>query len=720
MNECRADERRIRAWKIICGAIILFAPFLIYANSIHNDFLLGDDEDIVINNVYLRDWKYTPRFFTENYRSGSGQESRFWRPFQLLAYAPIVQTIGIRPVPFHLVSIFFHGLAGLFLYLLFLKFLYRPGKGTLPVTVIALGVLVWLVHPIHNEEIAVTTGLASPAYFFWMLFGIFSFIQHEEKKSRAWYAAALAAFTLSLCSKESAIIFPALLLATHTAGIQAGMLQKTNAKTIAKKHAAFWILAALYVTARVLSLKAAHIMPSLDNAGVFMGKFSWRVYTFTAAMGHGLRTIFCPAGLHPERVGLVFTSLFSAEVFLSSLAVAAVSYAAIIAWKKNPFFSLGVFWFFVSYLPMANLVMTINGLVRDHWFYVPAAGIILALVAFGITWRNGVLLKTTAIIFACGTIALGAMTIQRNPLWKDTETVARFVLAHGGKFAETLNSLAGSFMAKGENEKAAVLLKKAIEASPQYALLYNNLGIVRIRSGENEAAIILFKKAVEIDPKFEEAYSNLGSAYNATGRKKEALALLKKATEINPRSAVMQSNLGNIYGVMGKSAEAEEAYSRAIQIDPRYVPAYNALGNVYRRAGKREEARALYAKAAEIDPGCGETYNNLGSASRDDGDFKKAESLYKKAIALDDTLSSAYCNLGLLYANDGKSEEAIAMFEKAVEINPYYAAACSNLGVAYRAAGREKEALAIQEKAARLDPDSADIQRNLATARESE
>ncbi|MFH1305396.1 MAG: tetratricopeptide repeat protein [Candidatus Omnitrophota bacterium] len=716
MNECRAAERRIRAWKIICGAIILFAPFLIYANSLHNDFLLGDDEDIVINNVYLREWRHIPRLFTENYRAGSGQESRFWRPFQLVMYSPVVQTAGIQPKPFHLESIFFHGLAGLFLYLLFLKFLYRPGRGTLPVTVIALGALVWLTHPLHNEEIAVTTGLASPAHLFWMLFGIFAFVCYEEKKNRAWYLAALAAFALSLCSKESAIVFPALLLGTHAAGIKAGMFRKTSAKTIAKQHAAFWAIAAIYVTARILSLKAAHIMPAFDNTGVFGGNFSWRVYTSTTAIGHGLKSVFFPIALHPERAWPVFTSFFSAEVFLSSLFVAAVAALAIALWKKDPFFSLGIFWFFVSYFPMSNLALTINGLVRDHWFYTPSAGIILALTALGVTWRNGVLLKTTAVVFACGVVAFGSMTILRNPFWKDTETVSRFILSHGGRSAETWNNLAGSFMAKGENAKAAVLLEKAIELAPGCARLYNNLGILRKGSRENEKAISLFEKAIELNPKFEEAYANLGTAYGEMGRKKEALALLKKAAGINPRSAVIRCNLGNAYGAMGQRREADEAYIRAIEIDPGYVPAYNALGNAARRAGEKEKAIALYTQAMELDPACAATYNNLGSSCRDAGEPEKAAALYKKAIALDASLSGAYCNLGLLYANAGKSEDAIAMFEKAVEINPYYATAYSNLGVAYRSAGREKEALAMQKKASQLDPNSEPIRRNLAAA----
>lgn len=151
---------------LLYGLVIFVVPFVIYANSFDNQFLAGDDEEIVLRNQYIRGWKYFPNLFTENYKAGSGGITDFWRPFQIFTYMLIANTAGIKPWAFHFSSVLFHSLCGLFLYLIFLELFPKQT----PLSIISAAALLWAVHPIHNEEMAVTTGLASPTHLFWMLF----------------------------------------------------------------------------------------------------------------------------------------------------------------------------------------------------------------------------------------------------------------------------------------------------------------------------------------------------------------------------------------------------------------------------------------------------------------------------------------------------------------------------------------------------------------------
>ncbi|MFA7272125.1 MAG: hypothetical protein WC090_05390, partial [Candidatus Omnitrophota bacterium] len=82
---------------LVCGLLVFLAPFVIYRNSLHNGFLAGDDEDIILRNAYLRDGSDFYKFFTQNFKAGSGVTSNYYRPFQLLTYGLIVKTIGIKP-----------------------------------------------------------------------------------------------------------------------------------------------------------------------------------------------------------------------------------------------------------------------------------------------------------------------------------------------------------------------------------------------------------------------------------------------------------------------------------------------------------------------------------------------------------------------------------------------------------------------------------------------
>ncbi|MDD5197180.1 MAG: hypothetical protein PHV92_06165, partial [Candidatus Omnitrophica bacterium] len=84
---------------LVSGLLIFLFSFTIYRNSLHNGFLAGDDEDIVLRNAYLRNGNDFYKFFTQNFKAGSGVTSNYYRPFQLLTYGLIVKTIGIKPEP---------------------------------------------------------------------------------------------------------------------------------------------------------------------------------------------------------------------------------------------------------------------------------------------------------------------------------------------------------------------------------------------------------------------------------------------------------------------------------------------------------------------------------------------------------------------------------------------------------------------------------------------
>ncbi|MDD5662438.1 MAG: hypothetical protein PHW68_04650, partial [Candidatus Omnitrophica bacterium] len=162
---------------LVSSLLILLFSFTIYLNSLHNGFLAGDDEDIILRNAYLRDSSDFYKFFTQNFKAGSGVISNYYRPFQLLTYGLIVKTIGIKPEPFHFSSILLHSLCGLLIYLVFLRLLYPA----VSLPIIFLTALIWAGLPIHNEEIAGVTGLGSPSYLFWMLTGILTFLYFEDK-----------------------------------------------------------------------------------------------------------------------------------------------------------------------------------------------------------------------------------------------------------------------------------------------------------------------------------------------------------------------------------------------------------------------------------------------------------------------------------------------------------------------------------------------------------
>ena len=527
--------------KVILGILIFVIPFVIYAGSFNNQFLAGDDEEIVLRNVYLRSWKYIPNIFAENYKAGAGGITDFWRPFQILTYAFIINTVGMKVWAFHFASILFHALCGLFLYLIFME-LFRP-RGKIYFPVIAAVVLLWTVHPIHNEELAVTTGLASPTHLFWMLSGLLTFIHFEKTKKRGWIALSLASYALALCSKESGIVFPGLLLGMHLAGMKEGVFDKVKIKQIILKHAPFWGMALLYVIARLTVLNFKNTLNFYGQPNVFTENFSYRIYTFFTVLVHGLKIMIFPAGLHPERSWPVFTSLFTPQVMISFIIVAAIFVSALIMWKKRPIFTFGIFFFLFSYMPMSNLFAQINALIWDHWFYTPSVGIFLGIAAL-LDKRSAQKIAAFAMIPII--LTFGSITAYRNHFFRNTESVSKYILSYEPKTVKTWNNLGMALAEKGKTEEAIACYLRSINLADVYPQTHHNLAMIYMDMGKYELAEREYTKALSIDSNFYYSYIWLGKLYLRQDKKDEAAACFKKALEIYPHLPAVREYLSRI------------------------------------------------------------------------------------------------------------------------------------------------------------------------------
>lgn len=513
-------------WQII----IFVFPFIIYINTLQNNFFFGDDQNIVLNNIYLRDWKYFSKFFTQNYTAGSGVLYNYWRPFQLTVYSLIVHTIGIKPWPFHLAGILFQSLCGICIFAILSKLL----RSAVSSSIIAFIVLAWLAHPIANEELAGTTGIASPGYLFGMLFGALAFLFYEERGKLRWYFASLAGFVSALFFKESAVIFPGLVLGLHITAVKMGLLCRIRLRGYIYRHLVFWLIAAAYISSRLTFLNFNNTLNFYNESNLFTQHLTFRLNTMFTVLAFGLRIVFFPFGLHPERSWQVFTNFFSVSVLMPFLVLAAIVILAVLNWKRNPLFSFGAFWFFFSYLPMSNIVAKINALVWDHWFYAPSLGIFLMILSLISLARNNLLKRASFISLVLFTIIFSAITFIRNPRWRNTATFSRYILSYEPEATRVWSNLALALTEEGNDSEAIDCYLKAIRQADVYPQTHHNLANIYLKSGQYDLAEREFKRAIQIDDTFYHSYLALGRLYLSEGRLNEAKTYFRKAGQIYP------------------------------------------------------------------------------------------------------------------------------------------------------------------------------------------
>ncbi|MBK7157702.1 MAG: hypothetical protein IPH77_03885 [Ignavibacteria bacterium] len=132
---------------------IILITFLVYYNSLSNEFVF-DDESVIQNNQSITSTDNIPKFFTaeDGFHKVIG---RYYRPIVSSSYAIDFSIWGLNPYGFHLTNIIIHILSCLLLYkilsMLFWRYKYR--------NLFALfSTLIFAVHPVHTEAVSWISG----------------------------------------------------------------------------------------------------------------------------------------------------------------------------------------------------------------------------------------------------------------------------------------------------------------------------------------------------------------------------------------------------------------------------------------------------------------------------------------------------------------------------------------------------------------------------------
>src|SRR5437762_2680377 len=172
----------------------LLAVVICFSNSLQNDFIL-DDYQIVAVNPAIR--SVSPAHFLSRPYWGQSSHSGIYRPLTLFSFALEYPLWHRWPGGYRLVNLLLHAINGILVFVLARGLLQSNAAAW------AAGAL-YVLHPVHTEPVIELTGRGEllAAMFFiaaWLLF------------RRKNHVLCGIAFLLSLLSKESAIMFPAVI-----------------------------------------------------------------------------------------------------------------------------------------------------------------------------------------------------------------------------------------------------------------------------------------------------------------------------------------------------------------------------------------------------------------------------------------------------------------------------------------------------------------------------
>lgn len=494
------------------GALLLLITLgiAIYAFSLPNE-MFWDDDDFILKNRYIKEWRYLPEFFSQNLVAGAHLNSNYWRPLLLMVFAAEWSLWKDWAPGWHAVNTGFHIADTILLFFIILT-LFRNR------TLALCTALIFLTHPIQVETVVYVNSLGDSLSVFFIFASIYLYLKYRLSKKPALkslsFYMSIAMFPLALLSKESGILLPCFI------GICDFMIlnpQKTFLQRILIILRSIWpfaLLAAVYILLRATKLNFVNTFNFYNEDTEFTSNPWLRLINFFQVLQIYFGLIFFPYDLRVERLLEIPKTFFQPAVAFGSVVFGGLVTAAFSNWKKRPVITFGVLWFLTGLILTSNLFVAINALVYEHFLYVPLIGIALIVVWLSIQYSQKQGMQKTFIKAFILLIAIYCgWSIKRVFEWRTAIGFYEDLIKYSPNSYRVINNLGMEYADRGIQDKAEATYLKAIAADPKNPVAYHNIAGTYRDTGRVALALQGFHKAIELDPKFIFSYRSLAQIY---------------------------------------------------------------------------------------------------------------------------------------------------------------------------------------------------------------
>lgn len=542
-------------------AIIFIATFFYYSTSFSNEFV-WDDEILIENNYFVKDWKYIPDIMTTNSFRGGDRDSNFYRPMQIFSYLVDWKLWNGNEFGFHLSNTLFHAICSILIYIL----VFLLSNNT---RLSFLTGFLFTIHPLHTEGITYMAGRADSLSFLFMLLTIvfyFRFITSTQKNDILLYLGVLLFYISALLSKEMGQLTPLLMML-----LEFSFWYRVKKRKVIQIVLRYIPIAIIYFGGYlpyrhflfevwdkpVLLDNVMKSIPFLYRVLTFGRTFIFGYFTYSDQIYHlgYIPLLFFPFNLHMER-GVPYSTSLTPKDWQE--------YFCIIGWifillaliymfrqyRKNRLIFFAIFWFFLTLFPYMDFV-PLNANMAEHWLYVPSMGFFILFAMFlekisGLTsahFTGDILKKTFVNIFILPLVIYYCFIgMVRNFDWKNDIVI----------WSETA-------------------------ALSNSSHIHGNLGVAYGRRHDYERAMKEFRHAIRLQYNYPEAHNNLGVLLNADGKTEEAEKEFRLALEFNPNYGNAHKHLADLLVKKGEIDDAKYHYNRCIEINPFHAEAKQKL-----------------------------------------------------------------------------------------------------------------------------------------------
>lgn len=626
--------------------VLFTATFALYARGLGNGFVT-DDRSEVLKDHLIRSFANIPRLFSTGvWFFANVKAENFYRPMKLLAYSVEYHLFGFHPLPWHVANLVLH-----FAVVASLYFLVRD----LASAQLAFWSALWFaIHPIHVEAVAWIAGGNDLLCGLALVLALW--LYHRGRSARmpaASYAFSVALFFAGLLSKETAMTFPAIIVAYDFFYRQQPLRELPRAW---RRYLAYFLVLAIYLALRVRALKG--FAPAESGIPLTPWQMIWAVPVL--AVKH-LWLTFVPVGLN-------YWHIFVPVRGPGWEPLAAIALILLLLWamfrlrRTQPLLSLAMAWYWLTLLPALDIPKVSTNVLAERYLYIPSAGFCI-LAAWAWLWvlhqggrsRWPQVARGTAYAGLLSVFFLyAAVVIRRLPYWHDSLTLILQTSRQSPGAALIQAELGDYYQGHGDLARALGYAQRAIAIEPTNAYYRNSLFNIFLSAHHYGQALAAIQKAIELNPSVPPFWLNLGAIYNATAQWSKAADACRRGLALDPASSDLLDQLGLAELGLGQLDDAVRAWVQAVRVAPDDLQARINLATAFFQAGQLDAAAKELEAGLDADPVSPFAYAaryKLGVIFEREGRWQAAQQEYEKTQELKPGFSDVLVRLRAVRAH---------------------------------------------------------------------
>ncbi len=514
-------------------AALLVLTFAVFWPLLNYDFVAFDDNEYVYENALVQSGLNLDSIG----EAFTSTVSAHWHPLTMLSLMADRSLFG-HAAGHHFTNLLLHAINVALLY-----FVLRAYTGA--VWRSAVVAAIFALHPLHVEPVAwISSRKDVLSGTFWLL-AMAAYLRYVTRRNIAGFLLVVMFLLLGLLSKSILIMLPVALLLLDVWPLQrltpsflrrqespsdapdSGLSSNRNELRRALIEKGVLLLPCIvFIAINAAAQKSAGQVGNLADVSIVD-----RIGNAGVAYATYLRQAIAPIGL-AMYYPLPMDGYGAAAITVALALLLVLTAAAVFAFTRAPYVTIGWFWFLAILAPVAGFVTLGAQAHADRYMYLPLIGLAIAGV-----WSVSALLRnvpTVAFVTAGMVCAMAHGSMNALPHWRDSEAAFTNALHVAPDSYLMHYNYALALEHDGRVDDASEHYTQALAILPDHAESHNNLGALLARAGRATDAIDHFRAALARDPQNATALCNLAVALADSGRAEEALAPLRQAMEMAP------------------------------------------------------------------------------------------------------------------------------------------------------------------------------------------